>query len=268
MENKLEKKLYPDGSMLTFHEPTHKYQFIAVDGTVTPVRSVTSHFSVLGSFNIGSMAARKGMREVFMEEIELNKLYSWQYKKDVESFIKDISKKSADVWKKAAERGTAVHWVLEQYSKGIKPVYDTDESIAKMQRAGIAWFDENVESVISSEQLVYNHEHKYSGKYDLECILTNNRGRVLLDWNTGSVANYKNYPDMSNKQNLQLLAYQECLLQNGGNPFPRMVVIIDRDTGEIMTRTYGTETYTRDKSIFLQIINLNNYTHDFAKEWK
>ena len=100
----LEKKLYPDGSMLTFHEPTHKYQFIAVDGTVTPVRSVTSHFSVLGSFNIGAMSARKGMREVFMEEIELNKLYSWQYKKDVESFIKDISKKSADVWKQASSR--------------------------------------------------------------------------------------------------------------------------------------------------------------------
>ena len=264
----LEKKLYPDGSMLTFHEPTHKYQHTTPEGLVTDVRSVTSHFSILGSFNIGAFASRKAFRTTFMEEIELNKLYSWQYKKDVEAFIKDISKKSADVWKKAAERGTAVHWVLEQYSKGIKPVYDTDESIAKMQRAGIAWFDENVESVLSSEQLVYNHEHKYSGKYDLECILTNNRGRVLLDWKTGSVANYKRLPDMSNKQNLQLLAYMECILQGGGNPFPRMVVIIDRDTGEIMTRTYGTETYTRDKSIFLQIINLNNYTHDFAKEWK
>ena len=264
----LEKKLYPDGSMLTFHEPTHKYQHTTPEGVVTDVRSVTSHFSILGSFNIGAMSARKGMREVFMKEIELKKLYSFEYKKDVESFIKDISKKSADVWKQASSRGTAVHWVLEQYSKGIKPVYDTDESIAKMQRAGIAWFDENVESVLSSEQLVYNHEHKYSGKYDLECILTNNRGRVLLDWKTGSVANYKRLPDMSNKQNLQLLAYQECILQDGGNPFPRMVVIIDRDSGEIMTRTYGTETYTRDKSIFLQIINLNNYTHDFAKEWK
>jgi hypothetical protein len=266
---KLERRVLPDGGILTFHEPTHKYQHIAVDGTVTPVRSVTSHFSILGSFNIGAMSARKGLREVFMEEIELNKMYQWQYKKDVEAFIKDISKKSADVWKQASSRGTAVHWVLEQYSKGIKPVYDTDESIAKMQRAGIAWFDENVESVLSSEQLVYNHEHKYSGKYDLECILNDGRGRVLLDWKTGSIENYKRLPDMSNKQNLQLLAYMECILEDkGGNPFPRMVVIIDRDSGEIMTRTYGTETYTRDKSIFLQLINLNNYTHDFAKEWK
>ena len=265
----LEKKLYPDGSMLTFHEPTHKYQFIAVDGTVTPVRSVTSHFSVLGSFNIGAMASRKAFRTTFMEEIELNKLYSWQYKKDVESFIKDISKKSADVWKKAAERGTAVHFTLEQYAKGIKPVYDTDESIAKMQKAGIDWFDANVEKVLSSEVLVYNKEHNYSGKYDLECILNDGRGRVLLDWKTGSVANYKRLPDMSNKQNLQLLAYMECLLeQEGGNPFNRMVVIIDRESGEIMTRTYDTKNYQRDKSIFLQIINLNNYTHDFAKEWK
>jgi len=268
MEMKLEKKLYPDGSMLTYHEATHKYQFIAVDGTVTNIDSVTLILSLLSSFTIGAMAARKGMREVFMKEIELKKLYSFEYKKDVEAFIKDISKKSADVWKQAALRGSAFHLTMEKYAKGIKPVYNQDESIAKLERAGIKWFDENVESVLSSEQLVYNHEHKYSGKYDLECILTNNRGRVLLDWKTGSVANYKKYPDMSNKQNLQLLAYQECLLQNGGNPFPRMVVIIDRDSGEIMTRTYGTETYTRDKSIFLQIINLNNYTHDFAKEWK
>ena len=123
--------------------------------------------------------------------------------------------------------------------------------------------------MLSSEVLVYNKEHNYSGKYDLECILNNGRGRVLLDWKTGSVANYKRLPDMSNKQNLQLLAYMECLLeQEGGNPFNRMVVIIDRESGEIMTRTYDTKNYQRDKSIFLQIINLNNYTHDFAKEWK
>lgn len=264
----LETRIFADGT-LSFDPIKHKYIFTFNNGETIEVRSVTSHFSVLGSFNIGAMSARKGMREVFMEEIELNKLYSWQYKKDVESFIKDISKKSADVWKKAAERGTAVHWVLEQYSKGIKPVYDTDESIAKMQKAGIDWFDANVEKVLSSEVLVYNKEHNYSGKYDLECILNNGRGRVLLDWKTGSVANYKRLPDMSNKQNLQLLAYMECLLeQEGGNPFNRMVVIIDRESGEIMTRTYDTKNYQRDKSIFLQIINLNNYTHDFAKEWK
>jgi len=264
----LEKRVFADG-ILTFHEPTHKYQFVKNDGEIIEVRSVTSHFSILGSFNIGAMASRKAFRTTFMEEIELNKMYQWQYKKDVEGFIKDISKKSADVWTKASERGTAVHLVLERYAKGIKPVYDTDESIAKMQRAGIKWFDDNVESVLSSEVLVYNKEHHYSGKYDLECILNDGRGRVLLDWKTGSIENYKRLPDMSNKQNLQLLAYMECILEDkGGNPFPRMVVIIDRESCEIMTRTYGTEKYQRDKSIFLQIINLNNYTHDYAKEWK
>jgi len=264
----LEKRVFADG-ILTFHEPTHKYQFVKNDGEIIEVRSVTSHFSILGSFNIGAMASRKAFRTTFMEEIELNKMYQWQYKKDVEGFIKDISKKSADVWKKASERGTKFHWLMEQYAKGIKPVYDEDESIAKMQKAGIDWFDANVESVLSSEVLVYNKEHHYSGKYDLECILNDGRGRVLLDWKTGSIENYKRLPDMSNKQNLQLLAYMECILEDkGGNPFPRMVVIIDRDSGEIMTRTYDTKNYQRDKSIFLQIINLNNYTHDYAKEWK
>tara|TARA_R100000951_G_scaffold29904_1_gene25825 strand:+ start:7003 stop:7806 length:804 start_codon:yes stop_codon:yes gene_type:complete len=264
----LETRIFADGT-LTFDEPSHKYQFIKNDGEIIDVRSVTSHFSILGSFNIGAMSARKGLREVFMKEIELNKQYSWQYKKDAESFIKDISKKSADVWKQASSRGTAVHATLENYAKGIQPTYDTDESIAKMQKAGIDWFDANVEKVLSSEVLVYNKEHNYSGKYDLECILNDGRGRVLLDWKTGSIANYRRLPDMSNKQNLQLLAYMECLLeQEGGNPFNRMVVIIDRDSGEIMTRTYGTEKYQRDKSIFLQIINLNNYFHDYADEWK
>ena len=61
----------------------------------------------------------------------------------------------------------------------------------------------------------------------------------------------------------------ECLLEDqGGNPFPRMIVMIDRDNADIMTRTYDTKNYTRDKSIFLQIINLNNYFHDYADEWK
>ena len=44
--------------------------------------------------------------------------------------------------------------------------------------------------------------------------------------------------------------------------------MIDRDNADIMTRTYDTKNYTRDKSIFLQIINLNNYFHDYADEWK
>jgi len=264
----LEKRVFADGT-LTFDPDKHKYIFIKNNGERIEVLSVTSHFGILGSFNIGAMASRKAFRTTFMEEIELNKQYLWQYKKDAESFIKDISKKSADVWKQASARGTAVHLVLERYAKGIKPVYDTDENIAKMQKAGIDWFDANVEKVLSSEVLVYNKEHNYSGKYDLECILNDGRGRVLLDWKTGSIENYKRLPDMSNKQNLQLLAYMECILEDkGGNPFPRMVVIIDRDSGEIMTRTYDTKNYQRDKSIFLQIINLNNYTHDYAKEWK
>ena len=93
----LEKRVFADGT-LTFDEPSHKYQFIKNDGETINVRSVTSHFSILGSFNIGAMASRKAFRTTFMEEIELNKQYSWQYKKDAESFIKDISKKSADVW--------------------------------------------------------------------------------------------------------------------------------------------------------------------------
>ncbi len=75
--------------------------------------------------------------------------------------------------------------------------------------------------------------------------------------------------DWWSKFPLQLLAYMECLLEDkGGNPFPRMIVMIDRDNADIMTRTYDTKNYTRDKSIFLQIINLNNYFHDYADEWK
>jgi len=263
----LEKRVFADGT-LTFDPDKHKYIFIKNNGERIEVLSVTSHFSILGSFNIGAMSARKGMRAIFTEEIELNKMYQWEHEKDVELFIKDISKKSADVWKQASLRGSAFHLTMEKYARGISPVYNEDKSISKLEKAGIQWFDDNVESVLSSEQLVYNHEHHYSGKYDLECILNDGRGRVLLDWKTGSIENYKKYPDMSKFQNLQLLAYMECLLQGGGNPFTRLIVIIDRESGEIMTRTYGTETYLRDKSIFLQIININNYSHDYVKEWK
>jgi hypothetical protein len=60
-----------------------------------------------------------------------------------------------------------------------------------------------------------------------------------------------------------------CILQEeSGNPFGRLIVHINRDTGVITERFYDAKTYVRDLSVWLSIVNISNYTIDYKKEWK
>ena len=124
------------------------------------------------------------------------------------------------------------------------------------------WFDNKVEQTLSIEKIVYNRAFNYAGKYDLEAIIKG-YGRCLVDYKTGSSLSY------STKYPLQLLAYMECILEEeGGNPFGRLIVFIDRETGEITERFYDKKTYQRDLSIWISILNIASYADAYKKEWK
>ena len=181
--------------------------------------------------------------------------------KDLYNKLNEIKKKSMQKWKDGANRGTEVHNWIQDYAGAIERPYSNDDSIAKLQKSAKDWFDSRVRKVYSVEKLVYNDSPRYAGKYDLEADV-GDYGRCLIDYKTGSSLAY------SQKYPIQLVGYMYAYLnQNSGNPFGRLIVFINRDTGDIEERYYSPETYQRDLSIWLSIVNIHNYTIDYKNEW-
>ena len=176
--------------------------------------------------------------------------------------FKEINKMAVQKWKDGANRGTEVHNWIQDYASGIERPYSNNNSIAKLQKATKDWFDSRVRKVYSVEKLVYNDSPMYAGKYDLEADV-GDYGRCLIDYKTGSSLAY------SQKYPIQLVGYMNAYLnQNYGNPFGRLIVHINRDSGVVKERFYDAKTYQRDLSIWLSIVNIHNYTIDYKEEWK
>jgi hypothetical protein len=255
----MEEQLLKDGTIIKFNEGNHQYKVIKGDKEYKP-RSVTGILKVaFDDFNIGAMAGRKNLRETLLENMDYTKQYS---EKEYEEFLKDSNKKAVQKWKDGADRGTAVHDYIQSYAEGKKPTLSEDIGIAKLQKSTQDWFNSRVKTVFSVEKLVYNASPMYAGKYDLEAEV-GEHGRCLVDYKTGASLNYSQaYP-------IQLVGYMYAYLnQNSGNPFGRLIVHINRDTGDIEERYYSPKTYVRDLSVWLAIVNIHNYTIDYKKEWE
>ena len=255
----MEEQLLKDGTIIKFNEGNHQYKVIKGDKEYKP-RSVTGILKVaFDDFNIGAMAGRKNLRETLLENMDYTNQYS---EKEYEEFLKDINKKAVQKWKDGADRGTAVHDYIQSYAEGKKPTLSEDIGIAKLQKSVQDWFNSRVKTVFSVEKLVYNDSPRYAGKYDLEADV-GEHGRCLVDYKTGASLNYSQaYP-------IQLVGYMYAYLnQNSGNPFGRLIVFINRDTGDIEERYYSPKTYVRDLSVWLSIVNIHNYTIDYKKEWE
>ena len=255
----MEEQLLKDGTIIKLNKDNHQYKAIKGDKEYKP-RSVTGILKVaFDDFNIGAMAGRKNLRETLLENMDYTKQYS---EKEYEEFLKDSNKKAVQKWKDGADRGTAVHDYIQSYAEGKKPTLSEDIGIAKLQKSVQDWFNSRVKTVFSVEKLVYNDSPRYAGKYDLEADIED-YGRCLIDYKTGSSLAY------SQKMPIQLVGYMYAMLQNEpSNPFGRLIVFINRDTGDIEERYYSPKTYVRDLSVWLSIVNIHNYTIDYKKEWE
>jgi len=253
-----EKEILQDGTVIKFNEGNHQYTVIKDNESYKP-RSVTTILKVaFDDFNIGAMAGRKNLRETLLE----NYGGAMKSKEEYEEYLKEINKMAVQKWKDGANRGTEVHNWIQDYASGIERPYSNDNSIAKLQKATKDWFDSRVRKVYSVEKLVYNDSPMYAGKYDLEADV-GDYGRCLIDYKTGSSLAY------SQKYPIQLVGYMNAYLnQNYGNPFGRLIVHINRDSGIVKERFYDAKTYQRDLSIWLSIVNIHNYTIDYKEEWK
>lgn len=264
----MEIRTLKDNTEVKFSEGNHSYYVTFPSGFKERPTSVTTILKVaMEDFNIGAMAGRKNLRETQIEEVKIiseDNKYPIHFE-ELEDFIywvNDVNKKAMQKWKDGANRGTLVHNYIQDFALNKSPIYDKNENIATLQKAAENWFVDNVTKVHSVEQLVYNRQHHYAGKYDLEATVRD-YGRCLIDYKTGSSLSY------SAKYPIQLLAYMEAILEEeGGEPFGRLIVHINRDTGVITERYYNKDTYTRDLSVWKSILNIFSYIGKYNKEWK
>jgi|TARA_R110002124_G_scaffold275162_1_gene445386 hypothetical protein len=257
----LEKRVLNNGTIITFNEGSHRYTVMKGEEKYKP-RSVTGILKVaFDDFTVGSMAGRKNLRETLIENIDFNKSHTWK-KEEFEEFLKDVNKQAVQKWTDGALRGTLTHNFMQDFAEGKNPNYSADSNISKLQKSTKDWFESRVKKVFSVEQLVFNDSPMYAGKYDLEADIED-YGRCLVDYKTGSSLAY------SQKYPIQLVAYMYAMLQNEpSNPFGRLIVFINKETGNIEERYYDAKTYQRDLSVWLSILNISNYTIDYKNEWK
>jgi hypothetical protein len=258
----METRTLKDNTIVNFKPSNHTYEAIEPSGIIYEPRSVTGILKVaMQDFGIGAMAGRKNLRETILENRKMFSDFTYT-EKEFETLIKDLNKIAVAKWASGANRGSEVHDFIECYAKGLQPDFSSDKHIAMLQESVLKWYKERVIKALSIERLVYSKEPLYAGKFDLEADVKD-YGRCLVDYKTGSSLSYSQaYP-------IQLCAYMYAMLQeDSGNPFGRLIVHINRDTGVVKERFYDAKTYQRDLSVWLSIVNISNYTIDYKKEWK
>lgn len=128
-------------------------------------------------YNFGLEIYKAKQLKLAMRECPLE---TWEGSPD--EWEKEIDRIAGHHSKKAAQRGTIVHKMLERYLLG-KPVFYTGnrQDIITAFNAGRRWIDENVSRVLAVEAVIVSD--RYAGKADLIARLTDGT-EAVIDWKT------------------------------------------------------------------------------------
>jgi len=109
-------------------------------------------------------------------------------------------------FQKAADRGTEVHVAIENLLHGDKvSTVDMEKRVAKGIQSFIDWYNETKPKILQSEEIVYNHEHRYAGGLDLLCEI----GGVKY------VVDFKTSNSVQDKHKIQVAAYHATIKEEG-----------------------------------------------------
>jgi genome maintenance exonuclease 1 len=111
--------------------------------------------------------------------------------------------------KKAMERGTEVHKMVENWKPGMDPLKMIGVKYKGYARAFKQWLKENSPEIIEHERSVLCKEHYYAGTLDMLAKLNGEDETYIIDIKTGK--------DIYDDYFLQLSAYQYALMEEGQN---------------------------------------------------
>jgi ATP-dependent exoDNAse (exonuclease V) beta subunit len=84
-------------------------------------------------------------------------------------------------------RGTKVHWEIEQYLNGITP--DSPSELFEQVKDPLLSFLVKSKNIVATEKILYSKEHEWAGKCD--CICNIDYKLTILDWKTSSKIPFK-----------------------------------------------------------------------------
>jgi hypothetical protein len=212
------------GGTLSYTPGNHRYMWNnqKVDLSVSAVCN-----SFATPFGAASGWAAKVIREELLRSVDDEPLDREAYS----DWAKTLCSAPRRVSKLAADVGTAVHQFIEDKSNDLRPEYSQDDEVARCQRGVAAWYDQNVDQVLSSERRIYSLKWKIAGTVDMVAKMKNGRnGRTaVIDW--------KGVTDLDASVKAahigQLTAYREMLTESGEKIDDCILVRFSRKTGEV-----------------------------------
>lgn len=175
--------------------------------------SVTTIIGVLDKPALVGWAANKAIDYILEHRNDMDGAHFWD----------NARKAWRDAASKAADHGTAVHALAEEWIKGGTPLPDTDEH-ARAFEALQAWAERERLAFTEAETEVFSTAWGYAGK--LDAIATDGMGRrVLVDFKTSSGI----WPEYK----VQVSAYKAAYEEQTGQRIDRLVIVrIDKETGQ------------------------------------
>ncbi|MCB1712872.1 MAG: hypothetical protein KDH96_10445 [Candidatus Riesia sp.] len=124
--------------------------------------------------------------------------------------------------KKAMNRGTTVHSIVEAYKKTGAVIDSVPEDYQGYAKAFYKWIDDNKIEVVENEKTVVSESMGYAGTLDM-MVKKNGTETWIIDVKTGK--------DIYAEAHIQLSAYKHALKEDFGQKIDRMGVLLLKENG-------------------------------------
>lgn len=161
----------------------------------------------------------------------------------------DMAMIQPEVLAKAADRGTRVHALCGGYARKLW-LPDIDEDCLPYFNSFKLWCDENVKSVILTEERLYDDDLKFTGQIDM-LVETKSGSLALIDLKT-SATESKSWP-------LQLAAYAHLSDYNHLRRNESLIIKLKKTGCKAKEIAYTPDQITKHWNLFKGAIDLYAY---------
>lgn len=194
-------------------------------------RSVTNVLNVIGKPGL----VKWQVEQAILSSLTLPRVMMETEHQFAERVILDAESQT----RKAAELGTLMHAYAEDYLQhGSIPKPERDQVI---MAPFFAWVQQNVNSVISSENVVLNHRHCYAGKLDANVEMKDG-SEAIIDIKSKDVkvnAKGEPKPEFYEEWAMQLAAYDEALKEHPLYKPKRLIsIVLNRQAPGLFTEEW------------------------------